>query len=139
MAEPSANHPPDCSQASANPSSLWPPNHKFKDISITNVTDADNDTISISINSIFQDEPLNGQGDGDMEPDGVIQPLKVRSERSGIKNGRVYHISFTASDTKNAQCNGVVTVCVPHDQSPQLQCIDEGPLYDSTNQTIRKR
>jgi len=43
----------------------------------------------------------------------------------------VYHINFTADDGHGGQCRGTVTVCVPHDQSGR-PCIDEGPLYDST-------
>lgn len=128
--ESTGNKPPDCSQASATPASLWPPNHKFVPISITGVTDPDGDQVSISTTNIRQDEPVNGLGDGDMSPDGMLQPLQVCSERSGLGNGRVYHIGFTASDNKGGECIGKVTVCVPHDQGEQ--CIDDGLLYDST-------
>ena len=137
MTEPSANHPPDCSNATVEPESLWPPNHKLKSISINNVTDPDDDPITIEVSEIKQDEPVNGLGDGDTAPDGFLQPLKLRSERAGGGNGRVYHISFSATDDKGAQCSAILTVCVPHDQSPHPQCTDEGPLYDSTSQNIR--
>ncbi len=127
------NRPPDCSKAKANPDTLWPPNHKFRAISITGITDPDGDNINIQATSIRQDEPVNGLGDGDKSPDGILQPLQVRSERSGLGNGRVYHIGFTASDGKGEECAGTVTVCVPHDQRIDTKCVDEGPLYDSTN------
>jgi hypothetical protein len=87
--ESTGNRPPDCSKAKANPDTLWPPNHKFRTISITGITDPDGDKINIQATSIRQDEPVNGLGDGDKSPDGILQPLQVRSERSGLGNGRV--------------------------------------------------
>ena len=77
---------------------------------------------------------MNGQGDGDTSPDGILSPLQVRSERSGTGNGRVYHIYFTATNTQGSSCTGGVTVCVPHDQGQQSICIDEGALYNSLQQ-----
>jgi hypothetical protein len=60
---------------------------------------------------------------------------EVRAERSGTKkvpgDGRVYHISFTASDDSGATCSGTVLVGVPHDQRG-TDPVDGGPLYDST-------
>jgi hypothetical protein len=126
-------HPPDCSHSIASPDSLWPPNHKMRSIQITGVTDPAGGTINIQITSIRQDEPVNGLGDGDTSPDGILQPLQVRSERSGTANGRVYHIGFIASDEAGSNCMGSVAVCVPHDKNNH-PCIDDGPLYDSTQQ-----
>jgi hypothetical protein len=58
---------------------------------------------------------------------------QVRSERSGLGNGRVYEISFTASDGVGGECQGSVFVCVPHDQSGKdCECIDDGQIYDAT-------
>ena len=70
-------------------------------------------------------------GDGKTRPDGVLLPLQVRAERAGTGNGRVYHVSFVASDGQGGTCSGTVAVCVPHDQSPPT-CVDDGPAYDST-------
>jgi len=134
IVEPPVNRPPDCTMAKAEPSNLWPPNHKMKSIEITGVSDPDNDQLSITINNIMQDEPVNGLGDGDTSPDGILQPLKVRSERSGTGNGRMYHIIFTAYDNKGGQCSSNVQVCVPHDQGKGNICIDEGAIYDSTQE-----
>jgi hypothetical protein len=65
------NQPPDCSAAKANPSELWPPNHKGVPISIVGVTDPDGDEVSITIDSIRQDEPVleAGPGSGKTCPD----------------------------------------------------------------------
>jgi hypothetical protein len=134
------NQPPDCSNAVADPAALWPPNHKMVSVQIAGVVDPDpNDTTTIAITSIFQDEPLNTIGDGntDVDGDGVgTATASVRAERTGSPqvpgDGRVYHISFVATDTAGATCTGTVTVCVPHDQGQGASCIDGGPLFDST-------
>ncbi len=135
------NAPPDCTNAAPSQSELWPPNHQFVPITITGVTDPEGDPITITIDSIFQDEPVTGtgQGAGNTSPDGQgvgTSTAEVRAERNGNRqtpgNGRVYHITFTASDGQGGTCTATVTVCVPHDQRPGHVCIDEGPLFDST-------
>lgn len=132
------NRPPDCSAAVASPAELWPPNHKFVNVTVTGVTDPDGDAVAITVTSVRQDEPLNGLGDGDTCPDAVIGAGSVglRAERSGTPrvpgDGRVYRVKFIADDGKGGRCAGAVRVCVPHDQRPGHVCVDQGPLYDST-------
>ena len=135
----SGNQPPDCSVAAPSVDLIWPPNHKFVPIDIVGVTDPDGDPISITIDSIYQDEPVDTYGDGRFTPDGQgvgTSTAEVRAERSGTKavpgNGRVYHIGFTADDSYGGMCSGTVSVGVPHDQGQGATPIDEGPLYDST-------
>ena len=115
---------------------LWPPNHTFHSVSIEGVTDPDDDPITITITAIFQDEVVNGEGDGNTCPDatGIGSSIaEVRAERSGLFDGRVYHIFFFAEDGQGGECEGSVTVCVPHDQGPDNDCVDQGPLFDSTD------
>ncbi len=123
------NRPPDCSTAVPN-AATWSPDNKFKPVSVNGVTDPDGDVVTITITGIRQDEPVGRQPDGK-----IIGPnaAEVRSERDGNGDGRVYHIFFTATDTWGASCTGVVRVTiVPHDQSGNVDAIDQGPLYDST-------
>ena len=136
------NRAPDCGNAAPSLATLWPPNHKFVPVTITGVTDPDGDPITITIDSIRQDEPVNakGQGAGNTSPDGMgvgTETASVRAERSGTKkvpgDGRVYHITFTADDGDGGTCTETVTVCVPHDQRPGHVCVDGGPLFDSTS------
>jgi hypothetical protein len=134
------NQPPDCTGAFADPDELWPPNHKFVDVNVLGVTDPDGDPVTITIDSIFQDEPLQTVGEGNTCPDGAgvgDEVASVRAERSGSKkvpgDGRVYHIEFTADDGMGGACDGGVTVCVPHDQRPGHVCVDGGLLFDSTD------
>ena len=127
------NLPPDCSTAAPNVVELWPPNHQFRRISISGVTDPDGDPVTITINSIFQDERVKGGGSGNTCPDasGVgSNTALVRAERNGTGNGRVYHIGFTADDGSGGTCTGEVTVCVPHNHGGT--CVDGGPRFDST-------
>ena len=136
----SANRDPDCSNAYPSVTSLWPPNHNWIPVEILGVPDPDGDTVTITVDSIFQDEPVDTYGDGKFTPDGMgvgTATALVRAERSGTKkvpgDGRVYHITFTAADGKGGTCGGenfVLNVGVPHDVKDTP--IDGGPLFDST-------
>ena len=92
------NHAPDCTAAVASPALLWPPNNKFVLVAINGATDADGDALTLAITSIRQDEPV---GKGNSAPDGKgvgTATAELRAEKLGSGDGRVYHVSFTASD-----------------------------------------
>jgi hypothetical protein len=131
------NVAPDCDGATADPSLIWPPNHKFVPVTIT-VSDADGDPVVVVVTSIHQDEPVKVEGSGNTSPDGKgvgTATAEVRAERTGDPkipgDGRVYYIGFDASDGTDV-CSGVVRVGVPHDQGAHDVPIGGGPLYDST-------
>jgi PKD repeat protein len=126
------NHAPACGAAQASVTTLWPPNHKLKPIQVVGVTDADGDPVTVRALKVEQDEPVGcGSGSGHHGPDATLSPLKVRAERQGGGNGRLYFITFEAADEHGASCQGTVTVCVPHDQHGPT-CVDDGVRYDST-------
>lgn len=133
-----ANRPPDCSAAYPSIGMIWPPNHKFVPIDVLGITDPDGDPFTITIDGIYQDEPVDTYGDGRFTPDGMgvgTSTAWVRAERTGTPavpgNGRVYHIYFTADDgLVGGTCSGELLVNVPHNVG--LPVIDDGPLYDST-------
>lgn len=131
------NEPPVCTQAYPNVATLWPPNHQFVPINVMGVTDPDGDPVSVTVTSIFQDEPVDTFGDGRFTPDGMgvgTATASVRAERAGTVyvpgNGRVYHIGFSAADGQGGTCSGTVLVSVPHNE--YRPAIDGGGLYDST-------
>jgi streptogramin lyase len=127
------NEAPNCSKAAPSQASLWPPNHKFEQISILGVTDPEGGGTGIRITGIRQDEHVDDKADGNTTPDGQgvgTTTAEVRAERSGKGDGRVYHISFTATDPGGLSCNGTVQVGVPHDKKDTP--VDGGPDYDST-------
>ncbi len=129
------NQPPDCTGAAPSTDLLWPPNHKFAAVSPLGVTDPDGDTVSINVDSIMQDEPVDGRGSGNTSPDGKgvgSATAEVRAEREGGGNGRVYTIGFTADDGNGGSCAGTLTVGVPHDKRNGSTPVDDGPDFDST-------
>jgi outer membrane protein assembly factor BamB len=136
------NQPPDVSNAKPSVSCLWPPNNKLVDVTINGVTDPNGDKVTISITKITSDEATAtapGAGGATHSPDafiihnaGVDDTAQLRAERSGTGNGRVYVISFTATDVYGAATQGTVKVVVPHDQSTPCTAIDDGQLYDAT-------
>jgi hypothetical protein len=134
------NRPPDTSEAYAEPDCLWPPNHKFADISIMGVTDPDEDPVTIEVTGITSDEPTatdKGSGGAKHAPDadgvGTDTP-SVRVERSGDGDGRVYEITFVARDGRGGETEGTVEVKVPHDQSDKTcPAVDSGQDYDATD------
>ena len=60
-------------------------------------------------------------------------PPRCGLKRDGGGNGRVYHISFTASDDHSNSCSGEVLVGVPKNQGNKGAPVDDGALYDSTD------
>jgi len=129
------NQPPDCSAAVVRPRELWPPNHQFARVSVNGVTDPNGDPVAITVTGITQDESLKTRGDDNTCPDAIgvgKRTARLRVERAGTGDGRVYHVSFAAEDGQGGQCTGTVTVCVPHDQRPGYVCIDQGARVVST-------
>jgi hypothetical protein len=125
------NDPPLASAARPTVATLWPPNHAFVSVGITGVSDPNNNA-TITITGVTQDEPTNGLGDGDTAIDAVINSdgtVLLRAERAGNGDGRVYRVTFTASDPEGS-VSGVVVVTVPH--SPKKPAIDNGHVFDST-------
>lgn len=132
----SENLPPDTSNACPSPEFLWPPNNQFVPITITGVTDPNDDPVQIAIVKVTCDEaPSPGPGrshkgtpDAYISQDGI---LYLRAERDGRGNGRVYEISFIAGDNKGGLSQGKVQVKVPHSQNKTLEsCIDDGQQYE---------
>jgi predicted extracellular nuclease len=87
---------------SVTPDRLWPPNHKYRTVE-ARVLAADNadPTPAVELVSVTSDEPDDGTGDGDTANDIVIvdeTTFKLRSERAGGGDGRVYTITYRATD-----------------------------------------
>lgn len=127
------NHPPSCATVSAAPAALWPPNHKLVAITLGGASDADGDAVALTITAVTQDEPVDGKADGNTSPDaaGIARnSVKIRAERAGTGDGRVYRIAFTGSDGKGGSCQGTATAGVPHDRRGSA-AVDSGTSFDS--------
>jgi len=107
--------------ASANPSMLWPPNHKMVDISFN--LDIDNPCgleLTCRVLDVSSNEPINGLGDGNTEPDWRIDQdgsLELRAERSGTGHDRVYKVHLRCEDAAGIGDETTVEVVVPHNRS----------------------
>ena len=125
-----ANRNPICAAVSGGPD-LWPPNHEFRLRTLTGATDPDGDPLTTAISGVTQDEPLDGLADGHTSPDArpgpAINHVYLRSERSGLGDGRVYRISFEVTDGRGGRCAGTATVGVPHDRHSTP--IDSGGVF----------
>lgn len=103
----------------ASPNVLWAPNHKMMPVSVSaNVTD-NCSAVTWMVTAVGSDEPANGTGDGDTEPDSSItggHAVNLRAERAGSGDGRVYTITIVAKDAAGNSTTGSTTVSVPHSQ-----------------------
>lgn len=99
--------------ASANPSSLWPPNHKLVNVTVNyTATDSCGAAAPVSCSlSVASDE-------GSSLDWSVVDAhhVQLRAERAGNGNGRTYTITITCTDTAGSSSDAAVTVTVAHDQ-----------------------
>jgi hypothetical protein len=130
---PDANGPPDCSAVAADVVTLWPPNHNLRSVTLAGATDPDGEPTVLTIGTVTQDEPLNGTGDGDTSPDAAAgatsDAVRLRAERSGGGDGRIYRIGYEVEDPHGASCEGSVEVAVP--LTPNQPAVDSGQAVDS--------
>uniref|UniRef100_UPI0040577CDE hypothetical protein n=1 Tax=Candidatus Electronema sp. TaxID=2698783 RepID=UPI0040577CDE len=132
--------PPDVTVS--NTVTLWPPNGKYQTVTLDQcgilVNDRCQGAISLKdanpkITCISSDEPEDekGNGDGITKNDIVIvdsMTAKVRAERAGAFDGRVYSIHFQVSDLSGNISTGVCKVGVPHDNAGP-EAVDSGVAY----------
>jgi hypothetical protein len=113
--------PPIINAVTANPSTLWPPNHKLRPVVLSvDVSDICDAHLDCSIISVSSNEPVDGLGDGDTAPDWIITgnlTVNLRAERSGIGNGRVYTITVRCTDDSGNSSTKAAVVTVAHDQA----------------------
>jgi hypothetical protein len=121
-------------EAIEEPTELWPPNHELHTISGEDCAkDACDSGLAVTFHSASSDEPVNDVGDGNTEPDIILEcdRVQLRSERQGGGNGRVYTLGWTAVDDSGNETEGECIVTVPHDQSGR-EAVDDGPAYEVT-------
>jgi hypothetical protein len=111
--------PPEIN-ATVTPEVLWPPNHKYAEIK-ANVTAYDicDPSPEITLVSVTSNEPDNGIGDGNTIYDFVIVndfTFNLREERAGTGSGRIYTITYKATDASGNSALASVTVTVEHNQ-----------------------
>jgi len=110
---------------SVSPSVLWPPNHRMVKVTPkVTVNDICVPKTKVELLSVTSSEPdINVQGldgaqksRGDYPNDIVINPdgtISLRAERSEFGNGRIYSITFVATDLSGNKTTGTAQVVVP--------------------------
>ncbi|HZN00751.1 MAG TPA: Calx-beta domain-containing protein, partial [Pyrinomonadaceae bacterium] len=117
---------------------LWPPDHTYRSISVTDfvASASDNCDATVDINDVYitkitSDEAEDGAGDGNTLNDIVIaadcKTAQLRSERSVLGNGRVYTITFKVVDSAGNFTTATATVTVR--TSPGNPAVDSGVVY----------
>lgn len=120
----------------AGPLQIWPPNHKYRDLTIT-ATDASGDMVTVASAGRHDEvaesgEEMNGAGHTPYATD--VNPAmdtasgagsastehQIRGERSGRGDGRTYTFEVTATfDNGLKTCDATFTSTVPHDMRDQ--------------------
>ncbi|HZO59598.1 MAG TPA: Ig-like domain-containing protein [Solirubrobacterales bacterium] len=122
------NRPPECSRVSADPAVLWPPNSKLRVVRLGGTRDPDGDSVSTTVASVTQDEPLQRKRSRGLRRDAVLPGgrfVLLRAHRSPSGDGRVYRVKFTQRDARGAVCKGSVTVSVP--RARHKRAVDSAP------------
>ncbi|HKS25288.1 MAG TPA: HYR domain-containing protein [Thermoanaerobaculia bacterium] len=107
--------PPTIQSVTATPNNLWPDNHKMVAVGIAVVAVDNCDTAPVNrIVSVTSNQPINGPGDGNTNPDYVITgdlTLQLRAERTANQD-RTYTITVTSTDASGNTSTATVTVTV---------------------------
>jgi len=114
--------PPEILLDEPNPSELWPPNHKFVDVTITGIAF---DICDIDLDIGVSVEVIDVEGGNDdyeivsaaIDEDGNIEiVVSLKAERSGKGDGRTYRITAEVTDDSGGSNSDTVEVLVPHDK-----------------------
>jgi hypothetical protein len=109
---------------SHDPTSLWPPNHRMVSVDLTVLATDTCSSPSTQLSLAASNEPDDAAGSGDGETVMDVQDASIgtpdtqillRAERDRDGNGRVYTLSYLATDGSGNQTGGDETVDAPLD------------------------
>ncbi|HXV76937.1 MAG TPA: penicillin acylase family protein [Candidatus Polarisedimenticolaceae bacterium] len=115
------------------PATLWPPNHHLVDVTASVVAEDSCGAASVSLASVGSSELDDADGNGDGSTINDIQgadlgmtdtALSLRAERAGHGDGRVYTVSYSATDAAGNTTTASSAVMVPHDQGGVVDPLD---------------
>jgi len=100
------------------PTTLWPPNGKLAPITATITVKDDYDPQpEIKLESITANESLEKEDIKDVQIGTDDRQFKLKAEREGKnKTGRVYTVTYSATDGTGNKSMASATVVVPHDE-----------------------
>lgn len=139
------NLPPDISKATPSLARIPRDEGKMEPVEITGVKDPEGGPVEIKVTGVTQDEPTSGLFDTDIGPDAMgigSATVWLRGEcgagsASKSANGRVYTISYVATDALGASTKGTVKVEVPTVYLPECRVVDDGQRYDSAKTMLQ--
>jgi hypothetical protein len=118
---------PPAIDVSLMPHVLWPPDHKLREV-IATVSVEDNCPLAgFVLSSVTSDEPDDASGGSDGRTLGDIQGAEVgtadrsmllRAERLVTSDGRVYTVTYTATDASGNEVIDSAEVVVPRSRKP---------------------
>lgn len=115
-----SNPPPTITGATADPSVLWPPNHRMVNVTVSyDVTDNCALPPGPCTLDVTSNEPVLGHGSGHTSPDWTVlddHHVLLRAERSGNGDGRIYTTIISCVDSGGNSSTDSVIVTVPHDR-----------------------
>jgi hypothetical protein len=111
----------------ATPTTLWPPNHKLRDVTTTViVADGESGPAGFRMVSVAANEPGSGTGTDDVpvdvqdwQTDTADVAGRLRAERANDGTGRVYTLTYEGRDVAGNTTSCGATVVVPHDAAPE--------------------
>jgi len=121
---------PPILNVTVSPDTLWPPNHKMVEVTpVLATSDACDPAPTVAVVNLTIDEgdetltydPLYDDtvGDGHTVDDIQVSDdgrVFLRAERSGSGDGRVYMLTYQATDSSGNSSTATATVTVPHNQ-----------------------
>lgn len=116
-----------------NQISLWPVNHNYHTIGVTDLVASASDSCdaNVNLNSVVIAEVSSDEGassSGDILIANDCKSVQLRATRDGGGDGRVYTITFSVKDAAGLTTTVTAQVTVPHDQG-HPNAIDSGPAY----------
>ncbi|GAB3021526.1 T9SS type A sorting domain-containing protein [Spirosoma pulveris] len=122
---------PTITGLSVSSNRLWPANHKMVDVALT-YTVLDN-CKATAVLSVSSNESQTGADDDTPEDWQIVDAnhVKLRAERAGNGNGRIYTITITATDASGNKSVQTTQVTVPKNNSgragaDELSVLEEG-------------
>jgi cysteine-rich repeat protein len=116
------------------PVSLWPPNHKMSDISVTvTVLDACDAQPSVVLTAANSSELDDAPGSTDGHTTNDIQgaeigtadfEVQLRAERDSTGTGRTYTLTYQATDDSGNPASSSATVAVPYSMAQVVEPIN---------------
>jgi len=139
------NLPPDISKAAVNVPRIGRLDHVMESVQVIDVTDPEGDPFKVVVTGVTQDEPVSGLGPDDKAPDAILtggDTVWLRGECDpGTKeqpgNGRVYVVSFKATDALGAVSTGKVKVLAGPTIKTTDVAIQDTKQFDSTEEVFQ--